>query len=93
MHSSLALVHSLLRFSCSVRLAKMLIIGYKSRALSLSLIAAIVACVAERNPFLRNESQADNEVKQSSADNEDSDADDPEDDDDDAGLLPSLTLI
>lgn len=46
----------------------MLIMGYKSRALSLFLISAIVASVAERNPFLRIQG---NEQKQ----DDDSDAD------------------
>jgi hypothetical protein len=66
----------------------MLIIGYKSRALPLSLIAAIVACVAERNPFLRNDSQGNGneEITRSSGRNDsDADDEDEEGDDDEAG--------
>jgi hypothetical protein len=35
-------------FVCSVRLAKMLIVAYKTGSLPISLVAAMVACVSER---------------------------------------------
>lgn len=48
----------------------MLIMGYKSRALSLFLISAVVACVAERNPFIRGQG---NEQKDNDSDLDEND--------------------
>jgi hypothetical protein len=70
----------------------MLILGYKSRALSLSLVSAIVACVAERNPFLRFETNKAATHSSGGAEDNDSDADDMEDSGEDEEETAKLQL-